>query len=210
MVSESHGDPMPAPVKPLGRIGGYTTPPSERAALDQTDLRLLLLLSEDARISQRSLARELGMSAPAVADRLARLHRQGVIEGYGVRLNWSALGYPTIVYLTVTAAQGYEQGTIMSQLAGLPEVEEVMLVTGDIDMLVRVRVRDHTHLRDLLINRVWQIEGIQRTETSLSIAEMKSKNHVSELLADMIGPAEPGSGNPAAAESPSREAEADS
>jgi Lrp/AsnC family transcriptional regulator for asnA, asnC and gidA len=53
-------------------------------------------------------------------------------------------------------------------------------------MLVRVRVRDHTHLRDLLINGVWQIEGIQRTETSLSIAEMKPKNTASELLADMI------------------------
>jgi Lrp/AsnC family transcriptional regulator, leucine-responsive regulatory protein len=182
----AQGDGRPAPVRPLGSIGDLAAVPSEPVALDTIDLRLLLLLSDDARISQRSLARELGMSAPAVADRLARLHRQGVIAGYGVRLNWSALGYPTIVYLTVTAVQGYEQGTIMSRLAALPEVEEVMLVTGDFDMLVRVRVRDHTHLRDLLINGVWQIEGIQRTETSLSIAEMKPKNTASELLTDMI------------------------
>ncbi|HKN99507.1 MAG TPA: Lrp/AsnC family transcriptional regulator [Pseudonocardiaceae bacterium] len=186
MTVGAHGDSSAGAVRPLGSIGGYAAVPSERAALDATDLRLLLLLSEDARISQRSIARELGMSPPAVADRLARLHRQGVITGYGVRLNWSALGYPTTVYLTVTAVQGYEQGTIMARLAALPEVEEVMLVTGDIDMLVRVRVRDHTHLRDLLINSVWQIEGIQRTETSLSIAEMKPKNTASELLADMI------------------------
>lgn len=191
MSAGTQGDPgpgenTPAPVKPLGSIGDLAAVPSDPATLDAIDLRLLLLLSDDARISQRSLARELGMSAPAVADRLARLHRQGVITGYGVRLNWSALGYPTIVYLTVTAVQGYEQGRIMSRLAALPEVEEVMLVTGDFDMLVRVRVRDHTHLRDLLINGVWQIEGIQRTETSLSIAEMKPKNSASELLADMI------------------------
>jgi Lrp/AsnC family transcriptional regulator for asnA, asnC and gidA len=182
----AQGDGSAPPVRPLGSIGGYAAVPSERVPLDSVDLKLLLLLSGDARISQRSLARELGMSPPAVADRLARLHRQGVITGYGVRLNWSALGYPTIVYLTVTAVQGYEQGTIMARLAALPEVEEVMLVTGDFDMLVRVRVRDHTHLRDLLINSVWQIEGIQRTETSLTIAEMKPKNTASELLADMI------------------------
>lgn len=186
MTVGAQGESSARPVRPLGSIGGYAAVPSERAVLDATDLRLLHLLSEDARISQRSIARELGMSPPAVADRLARLHRQGVITGYGVRLNWSALGYPTTVYLTVTAVQGYEQGTIMARLAALPEVEEVMLVTGDIDMLVRVRVRDHTHLRDLLINSVWQIEGIQRTETSLSIAEMKPKNAASELLADMI------------------------
>lgn len=178
--------PAPEPVRPLGSIGGYAAVPSEPASLDATDLRLLKLLSDDARTSQRSLARELGMSPPAVADRLARLHRQGVITGYGVRLDWSALGYPTIVHLTVTAVQGYEQGTIMERLAALPEVEEVMLVTGDIDMLVRVRVRDHTHLRDLLINGVWQIEGIQRTETSLTIAEVKPKNTASELLSAMI------------------------
>lgn len=175
-----------SPVRPLGSIGGYAAAPSEPVALDTVDLRLLLLLSDDARISQRSLARELGMSPPAVADRLARLHRQGVITGYGVRLDWSALGYPTIVYLTVTAVQGHEQGTIMARLAAIPEVDEVMLVTGNFDMLVRVRVRDHTHLRDLLINSVWQIEGIQRTETSLTIAEMKPKNTASTLLADMI------------------------
>jgi Lrp/AsnC family transcriptional regulator for asnA, asnC and gidA len=185
----AQGETGATPVRPLATIGGYAAVPSDRAALDTTDLRMLLLLSEDARISQRSIARELGMSPPAVADRLARLHRQGVITGYGVRLNWSALGYPTIIYLTVTAVQGYEQGTIMARLAALPEVEEVMLVTGNIDMLVRVRVRDHTHLRDLLINNVWQIEGIQRTETSLSIAEMKPKNTASELLADMIAQA---------------------
>jgi Lrp/AsnC family transcriptional regulator for asnA, asnC and gidA len=172
--------------KPLGTIGDHAAEPAGPAQLDTVDLHLLWLLSRDARISQRSLARELGMSPPAVADRIARLHRQGVIEGYGVRLNWSMLGYPTIAYLTVTAGQGYEQGPIMTALAALPEVEEVMLVTGSVDMLVRVRVRDHTHLRELLTTGVWQIEGIQRTETSLSIAEMKPKNTASALIADMM------------------------
>lgn len=187
--------PTSSPVKPLGSIGGFAAEPSEPVTLDVTDLKMLLLLSEDARISQRSLARELGMSAPAVADRLARLLRQGVITGYGVRLNWSALGYPTTVYVTVTAVTGYEQGLIMARLRALPEVEDVMLVTGDFDMLVRVRVRDHTHLRDLLINSVWQIEGIQRTETSLTIAEMKPKNTASALLADMIARASAAAGD---------------
>jgi Lrp/AsnC family leucine-responsive transcriptional regulator len=171
---------------PLATISEHTRAPSPVAAVDAVDVRLLMLLAADGRISQRSLARELGMSPPAVADRLARLERQGVISGYGVRLDWSALGYPTIVYLTVTAMHGVAQGAIMEQLAALREVEEVMLVTGGIDLLVRVRVRDHTHLRDLLINRVWQIEGIQRTETSLTIAEMEPKNAMYDLLSDLL------------------------
>jgi Lrp/AsnC family transcriptional regulator, leucine-responsive regulatory protein len=171
---------------PLSTIREHTREISDSVSLDATDVRLLMLLSVDARSSQRSLGRELGMSPPAVADRLARLERQGVIQGYGIRLDWGTLGYPTIVYLTVTAMHGAAQGEIISQLAALREVEEVLLVTGGIDMLVRVRVRDHTHLRHLLINDVWRIDGIQRTETSLTIAEMEPKDSDRELLTDLL------------------------
>ncbi|HEV7192948.1 MAG TPA: Lrp/AsnC family transcriptional regulator [Jatrophihabitantaceae bacterium] len=178
-------DPGAASRSPLGSIRDYAVAPSEAVGFDETDLRLLLLLSKDARLSQRALARELGMSAPAVGDRIARLERQGVISGYAARLNWSALGYPTTVYLTVVAVLDYEQGLIMQALAEIPEVEEIMLVTGDVDLLVRVRVRDYTHLRSLLLNQVWQIEGIQRTETSMTIAEMPTPDTAVRLLTDM-------------------------
>ncbi len=167
---------------PLGSIGEYAVVPSAPVALDEIDLQLLRLLSEDARLSQRALARELGMSAPAVGERVARLERRGVITGYGARLDWSAIGYPTTVYLTVVAVLDYEQGLIMKALAEIAEVEEIMLVTGDIDLLVRVRVRDYTHLRDLLINRIWHIDGIRRTETSMTLAEMPPTNTAVRLL----------------------------
>jgi Lrp/AsnC family leucine-responsive transcriptional regulator len=189
-TSRTSRAPDPASA-PLSTIRDHTRAPSPQATLDAVDVRLLMLLSTDGRISQRSMARELGMSPPAVADRLARLEKRGVISGYAVRLDWSAIGYPTIVYLTVTAMHGYAQGPVMEQLAALREVEEVMLVTGGIDLLVRVRVRDHTHLRDLLINDVWRIEGIQRTETSLTIAEMEPKNSARDLLSDLLERLEP-------------------
>ncbi len=114
------------------------------------------------------------------------MERQGVITGYGVRLDWGALGYDSPAYITITAVQGYQQATIMEKLAALPEVDEVLLVTGAFDMLVRLRVRDVRHLRDLLLNRVWQIEGIQRTETSITIAQMKTKDTAEQLLTTMI------------------------
>jgi Lrp/AsnC family transcriptional regulator for asnA, asnC and gidA len=155
-------------------------------SLDATDLRLLRLLSRDARFSQRSLAREMSMSAPAIAERIARLERQRVINGYGVRVDWSALGYQTTVYLTITAVPGYQLGLVMDELANIPEIDEVLLVTGPFDMLVRMRARDEGHLRNLLLNRIWQIEGIQRTETSITIAQMKPKNTAEELLTAML------------------------
>jgi Lrp/AsnC family transcriptional regulator for asnA, asnC and gidA len=171
---------------PLRSIRDHADTPSAPVQLDATDLRLLRLLSRDARLSQRSLAREMNMSAPAIAERIARLERQRVITGYGVRVDWSALGYQTTVYLTITAVPGYQLGLVMDELAEIPEIDEVLLVTGPFDMLVRMRARDERHLRDLLLNHIWQIEGIQRTETSITIAQARDKNTAEQLLAAMI------------------------
>lgn len=171
---------------PLQTIRDHAATPSAPVTLDAIDLRLLRLLSRDARMSQRSLAREMQMSAPAIAERIARLERQQVVTGYGVRVDWSALGYQTTVYLTITAVPGYQLGLIMEELSSTPEIDEVLLVTGPFDMLVRLRARDEGHLRDLLLNRIWQIEGIQRTETSITIAQMRPKNTAEELLTAML------------------------
>ena len=163
--------------------GGFNAPaPSPAVPLDDVDRQILVLLNEDSRRSQRALARELGMSAPAVRERIGRLERLGVIRGYGVRLDWSAAGFPMTVYLTITAAQGYQQSEIVEQIARMPEVEWLDVVTGGIDMLARLRIRDHAHLRQVLVEQIWNIEGVQRTETSLAIVEIEPKNLVTELL----------------------------
>ncbi|MGH9293050.1 MAG: Lrp/AsnC family transcriptional regulator [Acidimicrobiales bacterium] len=156
--------------------------PAEPAQLDAVDRRLLALLAIDSRVSQRRLARELHMSPPAVGERIARLERAGVIRGYTLRLGWSSLGYAS-VFLAVTAVQGADQGAILQALRGLDEVEEVVVVTGSLDMLARLRVRDHGHLRQLLLSQIWQIDGVQRTETFLGLAEMPEKpGYVADLL----------------------------
>ena len=169
-----------------GLVGaGATRVPA--VSLDDVDRQILVLLSQDSRRSLRALARELGMSAPAIGERIARLERTGVIRGYGVQLDWSAAGFPMTVYLTITAVQGYQQSDLVERISRIPELETLDVVTGAIDMLARFRVRDHAHLRQLLMEHLWQIEGVQRTETSLSIMEIEPKNVVAELLSDHPG-----------------------
>jgi Lrp/AsnC family transcriptional regulator, leucine-responsive regulatory protein len=172
---------LPQKPPPLSSLADVTTPAPEPVQLDAVDCQLLAHLSRDARISQRRLARELRMSPPAIGERIARLERIGIIRGYTVSIDWSALGFVTC-YLAVSAMQGAEQGPVMAALHQLPEVEEVIVITGSLDMLARVRVRDHTHLRQLLLEHVWQIDGVQRTETFLSLAEMPAKEMTANLL----------------------------
>jgi DNA-binding Lrp family transcriptional regulator len=155
-------------------------------ALDEQDLAILSLLVADARISQRRLAREVGMSAPAVAERVSRMERVGVIRGYRAELDWSALGHDLVVYVGVVAVQGGDQPELVAALRSLPEVEDVHVVTGPKDLLVRLRVRDHAHLREVLFERLWNLPGVDRTETYISLAHMEPKEFDAELLDVLI------------------------
>jgi len=167
---------------PLAGLADVASRPVTTARLDDTDRRILSLLAQDARLSQRALARELRMSPPAIGERLARLERAGVIRGYRVDIDWAALGYVT-GYLAVTAIQGADQSDIMRALHQFPEVQDIAVITGSMDMLARLRVRDYAHLRRFLMEKVWQMPGVQRTETFLSLAEMPSKESSVDLLA---------------------------
>lgn len=170
---------------PLSGLAALTSAPPPEVPLDDVDLALLDLLARDSRASQRALARELGMSPPAIGERIARLERSGVIRGYGVVVDRAALGFPVVVYLAITAAQGHDLAPVMTAVAQLPEVEDVTVVTGDLDLLARLRVRDYGHLRTVLLEKIWQIGGVQRTETYLAIAESEPKNVVAALVGSL-------------------------
>jgi Lrp/AsnC family transcriptional regulator, leucine-responsive regulatory protein len=170
---------------PLARLAEVASPSTEKIEVDELDLTLLRALAADARQSQRALARAVGMSPPAIADRLARLERLGAIRGYRVELDWAALGYPVVVYLAVSANPGADLSEIARSIRTLPEAQDMSVVTGAFDLLVRLRVRDHTHLRELLLNTIFQIPGVQRTETFLSLADAEPENFAEGLLDQM-------------------------
>ena len=145
------------------------------ASVDVTDLAILRLLAIDARMSLRRIARELGMSPPAITDRVARLEHLGAIRGYRAEIDRSMLGLPLVVYVGIVSVQGSDQLQVVERLRQLPEVEDVHLVTGPKDLLVRLRLRDTAHLREVLFERIWTVPGVDRTETFVSLGEMAPK-----------------------------------
>src|SRR5215471_11447758 len=170
---------------PFARLAEVTSAAPPKVEVDDLDLALLRALATDARQSQRALARQVEMSPPAVADRIARLERLGAIRGYRVEIDWAALGYPVVVYLAVTAGAGMDLSEIIQAIRALPEAEDMSVVTGSLDLLVRLRVRDHAHLRELLLKQIFTINGVQRTETFLSLADVESANFTAGMLAQM-------------------------
>ena len=167
---------------PLAGLAEVSPPAAPRVEVDELDVALLRALAADARQSQRALARAIEMSPPAVADRLARLERSGAIRGYRVDIDWAALGFPVVVYLAVTAGPGMDLSEIIRAIRAIPEAQDMSVVTGGLDLLVRLRVADHAHLRELLLEKIFQINGVQRTETFLSLADVEPDNFTGAML----------------------------
>jgi DNA-binding Lrp family transcriptional regulator len=80
-----------------------------------------------------------------------------------------------------------ELSDIIRAIRELPEAEDMTVVTGGLDLLVRLRVRDHGHLRDLLLTNIFQVPGVQRTETFLSLADVEPANFAVGLLDQIAG-----------------------
>src|SRR3954454_12791640 len=129
-----------------------TVPTNERQngqLTDATNLRLLDELQRDARLSLAELGRRVGLSSPAVADRLKRLEDEGVISGYRADVNPRALGYTLGVIIRIRPAP--RQIAAVAQLArDTPEVLECHRVTGDDCYVMTAYVRDVEHLEEII------------------------------------------------------------
>jgi Lrp/AsnC family leucine-responsive transcriptional regulator len=112
--------------------------PSDRLR-DDVNRRLLEELQAEPRISTAELGRRINLSPPAVAERLARLERAGVIAGYRVELDPAALGYPVAAFVRVRPAPG-QLPRIAALAAEMEEVTECHRITGEDCFLLKVHV----------------------------------------------------------------------
>jgi Lrp/AsnC family leucine-responsive transcriptional regulator len=120
---------------------------------DRRNVELLGLLKDDPRLSTSELARRVGMSAPAVRERILRLEEAGVIRGYRLELDPAALGYPVAAFVRVRPAPG--QLPKVAELArSMPDVVECHRVTGEDCFVLKVHLRsidDLDHVLDKLL-----------------------------------------------------------
>jgi Lrp/AsnC family transcriptional regulator, leucine-responsive regulatory protein len=122
--------------------------PSDRKP-DGTDLALLQELERDARLSLAELGRRVGLTPPAVADRLQRLEDAGVITGYRAELDPRALGYELAVVLRIRPAPR-ELKKVAEVAERTPEVVECHRITGDDCYLMKAHVRDVEHMEEVI------------------------------------------------------------
>jgi Lrp/AsnC family leucine-responsive transcriptional regulator len=144
--------------------------------LDATDRRILHVLQAEGRISNLDLSERVGLSPTPCGRRVRRLEEAGVITGYGARINPAALGLGVSVIVTVRLAR--QSPTDISEfLAAVyrqPEITECLLVTGNLDYILRLRVRDVEALRDFILTKLKTVPCIAETSTLLILEAYKS------------------------------------
>src|ERR1700744_5208706 len=128
--------------------------------LDKTDLHILRLMQENARISNADLARELGMAPSGVLERVKKLEQKGVIQQATIRINPDALQQKMLAFIFMKAADGPGCNDTAKLLAKIPEVQEVHHIAGDDCYLVKVRTYDSSTLMGLMRNQFSQIPGL--------------------------------------------------
>ncbi|GAA1717099.1 Lrp/AsnC family transcriptional regulator [Isoptericola hypogeus] len=137
---------------------------------DAVDLRLLTALADDPRATIAALAERLRLSRNTVHARLARLEESGAFLDFDRRISPAALGYPLTAFLELTVRQR-ALPAIVERLAEIPEVVQAYGHSGAADLRVHVVCRDTDHLFRIDA-AILAIDGVERTETSLSMGEL--------------------------------------
>jgi Lrp/AsnC family leucine-responsive transcriptional regulator len=121
------------------------TPPH----LDQKDLAILRLLQSDALISTSELARQIGMSSPAVKERILRLEEDGIIAGFRVELDPKGLGYPIMAFVRIRPLPGHH-AKVAELAKRISQITECHRITGEDCFLVKIHLQEISSLNEVL------------------------------------------------------------
>lgn len=149
--------------------------------MDAIDHLLVQLLQTDGRATQLQLARDVGLSQPATAERIRKLEAAGVITGYAAKVDAAKLGKDVTAYIGVGVEHPkYFEGFAKKVLA-MPEVLECHRVAGRDSYLLKVKTTNTTTLDTLLCETLRTIAGVTRTLTTIVLSSIKEdiRVHVS-------------------------------
>ncbi|MFX1283789.1 MAG: Lrp/AsnC family transcriptional regulator [Promethearchaeota archaeon] len=146
--------------------------------LYKENIQIIKLLQKDSRMTTNEISKKTGIAQTTVYNRIKKLKEKGIIERFTIKLNNKAIKKGLTAYILCTVSYRTSKGEKLSQIdvaksvKALPEVEEVSIVTGEIDIIVRVGVEDVDALNDFVVIKLRDIEGIEKTITSVVLSKV--------------------------------------
>ncbi|MFN2594729.1 MAG: Lrp/AsnC family transcriptional regulator [Actinomycetota bacterium] len=140
--------------------------------LDRVDRHILRLLRQDGRMPHAAIAKTVGLSGPAVHERVKKLEERGIIAGYTAILDPKALERYHVAFVLVTLSEGNEfaqDDPIVAQICDEPDVLEFHRIAGEDCYLIKTRTATNKDLEELL-RRIRSIHGVARTRTTIVLS----------------------------------------
>ncbi|MCA0270066.1 MAG: Lrp/AsnC family transcriptional regulator [Bacteroidetes bacterium] len=145
--------------------------------IDDIDARIVAMLQEHGRLKRNEIAEAVGLSVPAVSERMRKLEERGVITGYHAVVNSKRLHLDVTVFIRVSLDTSQHFNGFVERAMAHPEVLEVHSITGEGSHILKVRTRNTTTLERLLA-QVQQWPGVRATSSSIVLSTFKETRAV--------------------------------
>ncbi len=146
--------------------------------LDAIDRKILMLLQENAKLSQAEVARAVGLTAPSVNERIRKLERGGAIRAYVALVDERKVGHDIAAFVEVFIEHPKFELEFIRSVQPLDEVLECHHITGEYSFLLKVRVTDMNAFRRLLIEKLNTVQGVRQTRTLMVLATAKESHRI--------------------------------
>lgn len=160
---------------PFSPVAPAMTDNRSARKLDRLDLKILKALQENARISYVDLAEKVGLSTTPCMDRVKRLERSGLIQGYHASIDPLALGLSLLVFVEITLSNQSPEAfdAFRDAVDGLSYVQECHLVSGQSDYLIKLRLTDLASYRKYLGEMLLALPYVRESKSYIVMEEAK-------------------------------------
>jgi len=143
--------------------------------MDKTDKEILGELAADGKAKIRKISKKTGLPMSTVHHRIARMEKDGLIRKYAAIPDYKKIGLPVCAYVLVNVeySQIHSQEAVAREIRKLPNVLEVNIISGEIDIIAKVRSASIDELGETVISRLRNIKGVAKTVTSVVMKEIE-------------------------------------
>ncbi len=152
----------------------------EKILIDDKDREILRQLQKNCKQPVRKIAKELGLRVTTTYDRIRRMEKLGIIEGYAAQIDPNKVGVPSSVYVLVRLAPSHatSQAIIAKAILNIKGISECHLITGDYDMIIKVVGEDIHQIGRVIVGELRKVDGVERTTTAAIIDSIKKYSEV--------------------------------
>ena len=155
----------------LTLIKNSQTMTGKNSEIDNTDLKILSLLMQDANMAYTEIGKRIFVSGGTVHVRMNKLKQMGIVRGSQLVIDHAKLGWDISAFLGIYFDKSSLYEEVARQLKDIPEVVNIHYTTGIYSIFAKIVCRDTGHLREVLHDKIQRVSGIQRTETFISLEE---------------------------------------